>query len=284
MKIIVCVKQVGYIYHPIAIDSPGGAIDPEKIVYMLNPYDEVAIEEALRIKENFGFEVIVITAGPPKAEAALRYAFSFGADRMIRIHCQSLDAWSISLALTAVIRNLTYDVILCGRKAMDTNEGMVGSFVAELLNISQVSGIVGLEIVSQKKKVVVEKYLGRGDREVIECNLPALFTVERSVNEPRYPTVPSRLKAEKKGIEVIELGTLGLRFDEELTLSNIRSISPPKPKPKKVFTPDSHLSASDRMRLIMSGGMAGKKSDLFEGPPETMANKIAEVLIQEKIL
>ena len=284
MKIIVCVKQVGYIYHPIAIDSPGGAIDPEKIVYMLNPYDEVAIEEALRIKENFGFEVIVITAGPPKAEAALRYAFSFGADRMIRIHCQSLDAWSTSLVLAEAIRNLKFDVILCGKKAIDTNDNQVGTFLAELLNTTQVSGIVGLEMYPGRRKVVVEKYLGRGDRELVECCLPALFTVERSVFDPRYPTVPKRMAAEKKKVEVIDTNFLGMDLSEGDAFTAPRNYSPPRPKPKKVFTPEGHFSSAERMRLIMSGGLSGKTGNLVERPPEEAAQRIIEVLIQEGIL
>lgn len=285
MRVIVCIKQIGYVYHPIAIDSPGGSIDPEKIVYMLNPYDEVALEEAVRIKEKFpGSEVTVITAGPPQVNKTLRYAFAFGADRMIRIHCRKLAPWSTSLVLAAVIKDLEYDLILCGKKAIDTNDNQVGSSIAELLNIAQVSGIVGLEVSPQREKAIVERYLGKGDRDVIECNLPALFTVEKTMNDPRYPTVPNRLMAERQEIHEIEAESLDVNFDSEVDLTEFMSLSPPRPRPKKVFTPDSKLSATERMKMIMSGGMVAKKSDLLKGPPERLADQIIEILIQEKII
>lgn len=285
MRVIVCIKQIVYVYHPIAIDSPGGYIDPEKIVYMLNPYDEVAIEAAIRIKENFsGSRVTVITAGPPRTNEALRYAFAFGADRMIRINYLGLDAWSISLVLAEVIRDLEFDVILCGKKAIDTNDNTVGPFLAELLNVAQVSGIVGLKLLPEDRRAIVERYLGKGDRDVIECSLPALFTVEKIMNDPRYPTVPNRLLAEKQKIEEIEGSSFSLKFDPEIDLTKFMSLSPPRPKPKKLFTPDSKLPANERMRLIMSGGMADKKSDLLNGKPEDVAKKIMEILIQEKMI
>ena len=133
-------------------------------------------------------------------------------------------------------------------------------------------------------KVIVERYLGKGDREEAECDLPALFSVEKSMNDPRYPTLPNRLRAEKQVIERIEATSLGLRFDVKMGLSKFASFTPPRPKPKKVFTPGSHLSANERKRLIMSGGVAEKKSDLLEGAPEDVAEKIVDILVQEKIV
>jgi len=285
MRIVVFVKQIGYVYHPLAIESVGGVIDPEKMVYMLNPYDESALEEAIQIKERFpGCEVIIITAGPPRDEEALRYAFAFGADRMIRINTESLVPWSIASLLVEVIRNLNLDIILCGKRATDTNDNQVPTLVAELLNLVQVSGIISLEPFPKEEKAMVERYLGKGDREEIECKLPALFTVEKGLNDPRYPTLPNRLLAEKHEIEVIEESSLGARLDNVPDLSVSAQLTPPRPKPKKAFTPDTHLSPGERLKLIMSGGAADKKSDLIEGIPEELANKIMEVLIQEKVI
>jgi electron transfer flavoprotein beta subunit len=285
LRVIVCIKQIGYIYHPVAIDFQDAKIDPEKIVYMLNPYDEVALEEGVKIKERFeGSEVTIITAGPLADEKSLRYAFAFGADRMIRINCQCLSPSSISLALAEAIKHLEFDIILCGKKAIDTNDNQVGPSIAELLNIVQVSGIVRLEVFPQEKKAIVERYLGKGDREAIECDLPALFTVEKALNDPRYPTLPNRLRAEKQEIERLEISSFGIPSDPELELGKSMKLSPPRPKPFRLFTPDSGLSASERLRLIMSGGITEKKSDLLEGTPEEVSDKIMEVLIQEKII
>jgi len=217
VRVVVCIKQISYVYHPIAINSSGGHIDQEKMVFMLNPYDEIAVEEAIKIKKNLSnCEVIVITVGPRRAEEALRYAFAMGADKMIRINYESSDSWLISLALAKIIKDLSYDLILCGKKTIDNNGNQAGSFIAELLHIPQVSGIVRLEILPEKKKAIVERYLVKGDRQVVECNLPALFTVENGINDPRYPSLPNRLLSEKKNIEVIDLTSLGLIIDQEM--------------------------------------------------------------------
>jgi len=285
MRVVVCIKQIGYVYHPIAINASRDHIDPEKMVFMLNPYDEIAVEEAIKIKNNLNnCEVIVITVGPPRAEEALRYAFAMGADKMIRINYEGSDSWLISLALAKIIKDLSCNLILCGKKAIDSNGNQVGSFLAELLDIPQVSGIVGLEVLPEKKKAIADRYLGKGDRQVVECNLPALFTAENGINDPRYPSLPNRLSSEKKDIEVMGLSCLGLCIDQEIDLTKFMTFLPPRPKPKKLFTPDSNLSASERMKLIMSGGFNEKKSDLIEGKAEDIAKKVMEVLDQEKLL
>lgn len=286
MRIIVCVKQTGYICHPVGVECKGREIDSEKIVYMLNPYDEVAMEEAIRIKERFpGTEVIALTLGTPRAEAALRYAFSFGADKMIRVNGQTSDPWTTSSVLAKAIGSLEYDIILCGKKAIDSNDSMVGSFLAEFLDIGQVTGIVKLDIFQEKGKALVERSVGRGDREAIECTLPALFTVEKGMNDPRYPTLPNRLRAEKQEIELIEMDSLNMEFSLEPDLFGLTSLSPPRPKPKKVFTPESQLPASERRRLIMSGGnKIAKKGELIGGTPDEVAKIIIDVLVRGKIV
>jgi electron transfer flavoprotein beta subunit len=285
MKVIVCIKQIGYICHPIAIDRRGGDVDPGKIVYMLNPYDELAMEEAIRIKDRFhGTEVVVLTMGPPRAEEALRYAFSFGADKMIRINSANLNPWHTSSVLAKAIDRLGYDIILCGKKAIDSNENMVGSFLAESLDIGQVTGIVKLDVFPDKKEAIAERSVGRGDREVIECGLPALFTVEKGINEPRYPTLPNRLRAEKADVERMEMASPGMEFDLNLGSNQSVNFSPPRPKPKKVFTPDSGLSAGERRRLLMYGGRKAKEGNLIEGAPDKAAEVIMNILIQEKMV
>ncbi len=286
MRIVVCIKQIGHICHPIGIDRKGGVIEPEKMIYMLNPYDEVAMEEAIRIKEKFpGTEVIALTLGPSRSEEVLRYSSALGADSMIRVNGDPTDPRTTATLLAKVIADMGCDIILCGKKAMDTNGGMVGSFLAEILDIGQTTGILKLYVDPKKRTALVERSIGRGDRELIECSLPALFTVERGMNEPRYPTLPHRLRSEKQKITRIEANSLTVAFDTESGLGGLPTLDPPRPKPKKVFTPDSQLSASERMRLIMSGGgRAAKKGDLIEGAPEKAAEAIMSVLIQEKMV
>ncbi len=285
MKVVVCIKQVAYVYHPIAFDRSEGRIDPDKVVFMLNPYDEIAVEEAVRIKEKLSdCDVIIITAGPPQTEQTLRYSCALGADKMVRIDCENLGPWSTAVVLGKAIEAIQCDVLLLGKKAIDENRCQVGSFLAEILDIPQVSGIVRLEVSSETRRAVVERYLGKGNRQVVECTLPALFTVEKGLNEPRYPSLPNRLSAERAEIEVIELSSLGFRLDQELDLTEWMTFSPPRPKPKKLFTPDSSLSASDRMKLIMSGGMADKQTNLLEGRAEDIAKNVVDFLVRERIV
>ena len=250
MRIIVCVKEVGYVYHPLAIRKLGDKIDLEKVVYMINPYDEIAVEEAVRIKDSCkDCEISLITVGSPRSEKALRYAFALGGDRMIRIDFETLDPWTTSLVLAEVIKGLKYDIIFCGKKAIDNNAGLVGPCLAELLRIPQVTGIVKMEMQVEKNQTVVHRYLGRGDRQIVECSLPALFTVESGLNDPRYPSLANRLSAERELIQVIDPGSLNLGSGSEIELERFMNVSPPRPKPKRVFTPESNLSASERMQL-----------------------------------
>ena len=286
MRVVVCIKQIGYVYHPIPIGVSEYYVDPDEMVFMLNPYDEIAVEEAIKVKEDFGgCEVIIITAGPPRAERTLRYAFAFGADKMIRINCDKFDPFSTSLILAQIIKDLKYDLILCGKKAIDTNAGQVGSFLAELVNIPQISGIVSLDILPDGKKAIVERYLGKGNRQVIECHFPALFTVENGLNDPRYPSLPNRLLAEKEKIQEIDVPSLGLSFDPEIDLSKNMNFSPPRPKPRKIFTPDSNLSAEERLALIMGGSSTDKRDkNLLEGSPEMLASRMLYFLINNRLL
>lgn len=288
MKIIVCVKQIGYIYDPTAIDLATGEIDPEKMVSMLNPYDEIAVEEAIGIREREGnCEVIAITAGGPEADNALKYAFAMGADRMIRLNYENSDPMLISRVLSEAIEKIGYDMVLCGKKSMDSNGGQVGSFLAERLNIPQVSGIVQLKLFVNEKKAVVERYLGKGDREELECNLPALFTTEIGLNDPRYPTLPRRLLAEKTDIEILDTASFSVSVKKVEGLTNILKFSQPRPKTRKTFSPDSSLSATDRLKLMMSGGGGDKPkeaSDVLDGTSDELAGHILKYLVQEKII
>lgn len=286
MRVVVCIKQIGHICHPVGLDRKGGVIEPEKMVYMLNPYDEVALEEAIRIKEKFpGTEVVALTLGPPRSEEVLRYASALGADTLIRIDGDAPDPRATAALLAKIIADLEYDLILCGKKAMDRNGSMVGSFIAEILDIGQTTGILKLDVFPEKQKARVERSIGKGDRELIECSLPALFTVERGMNEPRYPALPNRLRAQKQKIEQIAVSLHDPALGTESGLGGLPNFAPPRLKPKKVFTPDSRLSASERMRLIMSGGgKTAKKGDLIEGTPEKAAEAIMNVLVREKMV
>lgn len=288
MKIVVCIHRVSYIYHPGAI-ALSGQIDQEKRVFMLNPYDEAAVEEAIRIKEKIeGAEIVLLMIGREETEQTLRYACAMGGpkiDRMIRIDHDHFDPWTSSLMLAKVIEQTGFDIVFCGKKVIDNNASQVGAFVSEFLNVPQVSGIVKFELYHRDRKAVVERYLGKGDREEVESILPALFTTEIGLNDPRYPTVPNRLIVEKRKVEVVDPGSLGIDFTGEETLTPITKLFPPRLKTRNVSLPDSSLSASDRMNQMLSGGGAKKEGGaILEGSAKESAKYIVEFLIQNRIL
>lgn len=291
MRIVVCIKSVDFAYCAAVIDVGAGSLDPAGIVYMLNPYDELAVEEALRIKEQLGHgEITLITAGSAEAEGALRYACAMGGaavDHLIRIDVdQSLDAWSTSGVLADAIRKRGYDIVLCGKKAIDTDGGQVGSFIAERLGIAHVAGISRLAIQPGAGTVVVERPLGRGDREELECDLPALLTVDLGINEPRYPTLHDRVFSRSMPIELVSVAQGDTAADATVEpLVQLKKHAAPRPKTRKVFTPDSGLSVSERLQLMMAGPAAkSDQAEVFEGGAEEAARHVVKVLEELELL
>ncbi len=256
---------------------------------MLNPDDEIAVEEALRIKEKVErCEIVLMALGDEETNRTLRYAFAMGGpkiDKMIRIGYDHFDPWTASLLLAKAIEKIGFDIILCGSKIIDNNSSEVGGFVSEFLDIPQISGIVNLEIHNHERKTVVERYLGRGDREEVECPLPALFSTARGLNDPRYPTAPDRFLAERATIDIIDPQCLGIDLTETETLTPIKKLAPPRLKTKKVFIPDINLSASERLDMMKSGGGTQKTGGaILEGTEEEASQYILDFLTQNKIL
>ncbi|MFO1376296.1 MAG: electron transfer flavoprotein subunit beta/FixA family protein [Steroidobacteraceae bacterium] len=285
MRIIVCVKQVNRMIHPTAVDLVTGQPDPGLMVDLLNPDDEVAVEAGLRIRQSVpGATLAVVTVGPPDSERALRFSAAMGGalvDRRIRVDAEPADAWNAAQLLAAWLRSTGFDLILCGQRAIDTGGGQLGSFVATLLDVAQVSGIVRLDLPPSGSSVVVERALGRGDREEVECRLPALLTVDRALHEPRYPTYPNRHRAEQAHIEVIRPADAA--GAEPLT--QIRKLAPPRPKTRKVFTIDTSLSLADRMTQMVAGGGAKKEGGtVLDVGPEEAARQIVDLLLQNRMV
>jgi electron transfer flavoprotein beta subunit len=287
IKILVCLKQVAYLYSRMGMDSKG-KIDPDGVVYIPNPYDEVALEGALRIKEGVDHaEVTLISMGPPRVEKVLMYGLAMGADRAIHVcdeRLENVDPSIISKALVKVIRTEVFDLILCGKRAVDDNGGVVGGFVAELLGLPFVSSVAEIVLVPGGKARMY-KVLERGDRQLIECNLPALLSVEIGMTRPRYPTLMGRLIASRKGVLKVDPGDLGisslLRVEPETKASKLSIL---RPKPKMMFTPNSTLPAEERLKWIMSGGIVERKSSSLKGSPHDLAEQFINFLEQNRII
>lgn len=217
MLIVVCIKQVPDTTQ-VQIDPVTNTLVREGIPFIVNPYDTHALEEALRLKDKFGFQVAAISMGPPNAEATLKKALALGVDKAILLSDRvfgGADTLATSNVLAAAISKLHAEVdevvlVLCGKQTIDGDTAQVGPGIASRLDYQQltlVDRIEQLDLVG--KKIRVSRKL-EGRHEIVEGPLPAMLTVVRELNRPRYPTVPMRLAAAEASVEVWNNQTLKL--------------------------------------------------------------------------
>lgn len=287
MRIVVCAKQVLYAGGAFEIDPQTNRAYPKDTepIHMTNRIDRSGLEEALRLKNEIGGEVISITFGPPGAAAAVYTCLASGADRgihLIRDESIANDAFITALALSRAVADLGCDMIMCGTRSSDEGSWQVPPMMAELLSLPQVTSVIKMEVCAGGKKVRAVRRLERGKREVVECLLPAVIGVEAAIREPRYISVRAHLAATRTEIETPPMKSLLKGSEETTPLTRLVSFSPPRPRPKKLAQPDASMDVADRINFILSGGMAKKEdSKLIDGPPEKMATQVIEILKRE---
>ena len=217
MNIIVCIKQVPETTE-VKINPETNTLIREGVPSIINPFDENAIECALRLRELHGGKVTVLTMGPPQAGEALRTALAMGIDEAILISDKAFagsDTLATSYTLAKAIKKVgEFDLIICGKQAIDGDTAQVGPGIAEWLNIPQVTFAVKVEIEGRKLKV--DRLLEEVN-EIVETELPALITVVKQINEPRMPSLKGMIKAKKTEIKIwkvadleVEEGKIGL--------------------------------------------------------------------------
>lgn len=210
MNIIVCIKQVPNTTN-VQIDHETGRLKREGVESIINPFDEYAIEEGVRLKERIGGKVIVVTMGPPQAEAALREAISRGCDEAVLVSDRAFggaDTLATSYALASTIKHLgDYGVIFCGKQATDGDTAQVGPGVAEMLDIPHVAYVKKIEDINDKT-MKVERMMEDG-YDVIETPLPVLLTVVKEINTPRIPSLKGKMAAKKAVIKTLDAATIG---------------------------------------------------------------------------
>jgi electron transfer flavoprotein beta subunit len=294
MHITVCVKQTPD-SSSVYINPITGQVDYERFVQVLNAADACAVEAAVRLKEQCGGQVTVITLGPPASEGALRAALAIGADAALRLwnpQCETWGPFTVAAALAACIKSDAMpapDLILCGDAASDWSSGIVGPALAEQLELPQITGVTRLEALSQDGQLAtilrITRRLERGYRELLEAQLPLLITVTSDLNEPRYPSLPAHMAALATNIPVIDPlsldSTLGQDEADETTILEMHT---PRPRPKRIAAPNSQHSAFERIGEIISGGATGRQTKLVEGSPEELAQKLVEFLREKSFL
>ncbi|MEI8134884.1 MAG: electron transfer flavoprotein subunit beta/FixA family protein [bacterium] len=200
MKIIVCVSHVPDTTTKINLTADAKQVDAAGVKFILNPYDEFAVEEALRLKEKNGGEVIAISVGSDTSKEAIRQALAMGADKGILVKGEKSDSFSVAEMLASAISPLGADIILLGKQSIDSDGMMVASMLSELLDLPAASVVVGLTI--DGTTVRAEKEV-EGGKEIISMSLPCIISAQKGLNEPRYPSLPNIMKAKSKPIEEI---------------------------------------------------------------------------------
>lgn len=235
MNIVACVKQVPDTEAQIKVKGDGSGIDEGGIKWVMNPYDEFGVEESLKLKEKAGGDVTIVSVGPARAMETIRTALAMGADKGIHIDDPSLyeaDAYATAEALAAAIKGIPYDIIFCGQRAIDDDSGQVGSILAEILGIPQVTMVTKLEVAGAVKATTPIE----GAQLVIESTLPCVITATKGLNEPRYASLPGIMKAKKKPVDVKNAAALGIAAASKSKVAKF--VPPPARPPGKIICAD----------------------------------------------
>ncbi|MBN2104696.1 electron transfer flavoprotein subunit beta/FixA family protein [bacterium] len=200
MNIITCIKEVPDTETYIKIGADQKSISEANVTFIMNPYDEYAVEEALKIQEAQGGEITAVTIGGERANEALRYALAMGVNKAIRVKNdqQIVDGLTFARLLAGVIKDMPYDLILLGKETIDDGSTQIGPMLGEVMDLPSITMVTKLDIADGK--VIAEREVS-GGTEVIEAALPCIVTAQKGLNEPRYPSLRGKMMAKKADID-----------------------------------------------------------------------------------
>lgn len=226
MEILVLLKQVPATESMIAVADDGVSIKSDGLKYVINPYDELAVEEALKIRDDQGGTVTIVTVGAAKATEAIRTGLAMGADKGVLVDPGELvcDGLAVAKILAAAIKEMPHDLILAGHRAVDDDNFQVGPAVAELLDIPNISMVIDQSIADDKISCTCTV---EGGTKVVEAPLPALISTQRGLNEPRYASLPGIMKAKKKPLDTKTLADVGLEADNLAAKAIVKALNMP---------------------------------------------------------
>jgi electron transfer flavoprotein beta subunit len=261
MNIIVCIKQVPNTTN-VQIDHETGRLKRDGVESIINPFDEYAIEEGVRIKERAGGKVTVVTMGPPQAESALREAVAKGADEVVLVSDRAFggaDTLATSYVLSSAIKTIgNYDVIICGKQASDGDTAQVGPGIAEMLNIPHVAYVKKIESIDDKT-IKVERMMEDGYYDLIESQIPVLLTVVKEINNPRVASLKGKMAAKKAVIKTLDAVAIGA--DTKKTGLNgsptqvMKIFTPPQRTGGERFTGEAHEVAVALVKRLSDIGI-----------------------------
>jgi len=300
MKIIVCAKQIRHTYARTGKSPDAHFIAPEDGICRVDPQDETALELALRLKDQIDTTtVVLLTLGPMIAETEIRRCLAAGADDLYQININAQpspendppasdpldqpDPWVKSDLIARAVAELEADLVLCGKASLDKASGQVGALLAHRLDRPFVSAITDLTCTGGEgtsdastdatgATLQVQRSAGRGVREIIECRLPAVFSVDLG-RDLRFPKFAGRQRAQAYVPRQLDYGT-----DLDAPKMVCAGRFQPRPRPKIVPAPDSRLPAYDRVEQLLTGSKVEKKGEMLTGSTESQVEGIVAFL------
>lgn len=213
MNSIVCLKQVPDTEAQVRVKSDGSEIITEGVKFIINPYDEYAVEEALVQKEKSGSgTVTLVCLGPQRCIESIRTGLAMGADKAVHLDDPAFDgsdALTAAKALAEQIKTMEYGIIFCGKQAIDDDQAQAGVALAEYLNLPHASLVTKVEVAEDEKSVKVNRQIVGGE-EILEMPLPCIIMAQKGLNEPRYASLPGIMKAKKKELKSVKATDLGM--------------------------------------------------------------------------
>ncbi len=241
MKIAVCISQVPDTTTKVKIGADGKSIDPSGVTFIMNPYDEFAVEEAIQLKEKNGGETIVLSLGKDSVKEIIKRAYAMGIEKGILIKTDSeVDSYAVARNLADVLKEINADMILFGKTSIDYDDSQVGTLVAEMLGLPSVSVVVEMKI--DGNNVTCEREI-EGGKEIVEAAMPVVICAQKGLNNPRYPNLKGIMQAKSKPIEERHP-----TYTENKT--QVLSMTLPKPKPKGKIIGEDVSAVPELVRLL----------------------------------
>lgn len=245
MRIVVCVKQVLVLGDEVEFQDDCLDVDPDYLDPALNEWDSFATEEALRLRERLGGDVVLVTCGAKESEAALRRCLAMGADRAIRVEAAGRDPFTVARALAEVVRAESPDLVFCGVQSSDAVQAATGTVLAELLGLPRAAVVTRVDYDEDARKAVVDRELEGGLLDRVEIDTPAVLTIQTGINEPRYANLRAIKQAEQVEVEVRSAPDDGM----------------PAYRVRRMFVPER-----------------GEGAEMIDGGPAEIAGRIAAIV------
>ncbi|MCW8132932.1 MAG: electron transfer flavoprotein subunit beta/FixA family protein [Planctomycetota bacterium] len=251
MKIAVCVKLVPSTTALIRVSADGKALDCTGVEMVMSPYDEFALEEALKARDKAaGSEILVVSVGGDGAAKNLEQAYALGVDQCVHVKAPDADAAAAARCAAAVLKTFAPDLVFCGRQAIDDDQWLFPGMLGELLDLPHVTAASSFALSADNAKAECKRRI-EGGEETIEIALPALISAEKGLNDPRSPTLKGRLNAKKKTVTVKTPAELGLDAAAMAPALKVEGYAPPPPKSAgKVIAKPAKEAAAELVKLL----------------------------------